>query len=399
MKDSSPFSDLSISHLTAGFVAVLIGFSSSVVIILQAAQAAGADSAQVSSWIWALGLGMGITSAGLSWYFREPVLTAWSTPGAALLATSLSGFSLAEATAAFMFAALLTVIVGWTGWFERLLKHLPQSLAAAMLAGILFQFGLEAFAALEHHFLLVAAMLVTYVVGRQRLPRYAILLVLAVGMLVVVAQGEFHGQHLSLSLASPQFVMPDFSPGVLIGVGVPLFIVTMTSQNLPGLAVLRANGYQTPLSPVLTFTGLVNLVLAPFGGFAYNLAAITAAICMGEEAGEKRSSRYLAAVCAGVVYAVVGLFGATVVALFAAFPQAFVVALAGLALLGTIGNSLHAALDDVEGREAALMTFLVTASGLTLWGIGAAFWGIVVGAAVQLSISALRRPDPESARE
>lgn len=384
MSRPSLFSDLSLSHLTAGFVAVLVGFSSSVVIILQAAEAAGASQAEVSSWIWALGIGMGITSGGLSLYFREPVLTAWSTPGAALLATGLSGYSLAEATGAFVFAAMLTVIAGWTGWFERILKHLPQSLAAAMLAGILFQFGLDAFAALQGDFLLVALMLATYVISRQRLPRYAILLVLAVGMLVAGWQGQLHWDGLSLALATPQWTTPDFSLSVLISVGIPLFIVTMTSQNVPGLAVLRANGYQTPLSPVLTATGLVTLVLAPFGGFAYNLAAITAAICMGEEAGEKRSTRYLAAVSAGVVYAIVGLFGATVVALFAAFPQAFVVALAGLALLGTIGNSLHAALDDPGDREAALITFLVTASGLTLWGIGAAFWGLVVGVLVRL---------------
>ncbi|ROT98915.1 benzoate transporter BenE [Marinobacter sp. R17] len=386
MSRPSLFSDLSLSHLTAGFVAVLVGFSSSVVIILQAAEAAGATPTEVSSWIWALGIGMGITSGGLSLYFREPVLTAWSTPGAALLATGLTGYSLAEATGAFIFAAILTVIAGWTGWFERILKHLPQSLAAAMLAGILFQFGLDAFAALQGDFLLVALMLVTYVVGRQVLPRYAILLVLAVGMLIAGWQGQLHWDGLSLSLATPQWTTPDFSLSVLISVGIPLFIVTMTSQNVPGLAVLRANGYQTPLSPVLTATGLVTLVLAPFGGFAYNLAAITAAICMGEEAGEKRSARYLAAVSAGVVYAIVGLFGATVVALFAAFPQAFVVALAGLALLGTIGNSLHAALDDPGDREAALITFLVTASGLTLWGIGAAFWGLVVGVLVRLSL-------------
>ncbi|WP_203142354.1 benzoate/H(+) symporter BenE family transporter [Marinobacter mangrovi] len=386
MSRPSLFSDLSLSHLTAGFVAVLVGFSSSVVIILQAAEAAGASPAEVSSWIWALGIGMGITSGGLSLYFREPVLTAWSTPGAALLATGLTGYSLAEATGAFIFAAILTVIAGWTGWFERILKHLPQSLAAAMLAGILFQFGLDAFAALQGDFLLVALMLVTYVIGRQVLPRYAILLVLAVGMLIAGWQGQLHWDGLSLSLATPQWTTPDFSLSVLISVGIPLFIVTMTSQNVPGLAVLRANGYQTPLSPVLTATGLVTLVLAPFGGFAYNLAAITAAICMGEEAGEKRSARYLAAVSAGVVYAIVGLFGATVVALFAAFPQAFVVALAGLALLGTIGNSLHAALDDPGDREAALITFLVTASGLTLWGIGAAFWGLVVGVLVRLSL-------------
>lgn len=381
---------LSLSHVTAGFVAVLVGFTSSVVIILQAAESAGATPEQVSSWIWALGLGMGITSAGLSFYYREPVLTAWSTPGAALLVTSLAGVSLPEATGAFVFSAVLIVIAGYTGWFERMLHHIPQSLAAAMLAGILFEFGLNAFISLQGNLLLVGIMLMTYLLCRRLLPRYAILMVLVVGVALAAIQGQLHWGGVALKLAEPVWVTPAFSWPVLISVGLPLFIVTMTSQNVPGLAVMRANGYRTPLSPVLTATGLTTLVLAPFGGFAFNLAAITAAICMGDEAGENRRTRYLAAVCAGGVYILVGLFGATVVALFAAFPKAFVVALAGLALLGTIGNSLHAALAEPDEREAALITFLVTVSGLTLFGIGSAFWGIVIGVAARLLLQAFR---------
>lgn len=384
------FRSLSLSHVTAGFVAVLVGFTSSVVIILQAAESAGASPAEVSSWIWALGMGMGITSAGLSLYYREPVLTAWSTPGAALLVTSLAGVSLPEATGAFLFCAVLIITAGYTGWFERILHHIPQSLAAAMLAGILFEFGLNAFISLQGNLVLVGVMLVTYLICRRLLPRYAILMVLVVGVGLAAIQGQLHWGGVALKLAEPVWVTPTFSWPVLISVGLPLFIVTMTSQNVPGLAVMRANGYRTPLSPVLTATGLATLVLAPFGGFSFNLAAITAAICMGDEAGEDRRTRYLAAVCAGAVYILVGLFGATVVALFAAFPKAFVVALAGLALLGTIGNSLHAALAEPDEREAALITFLVTVSGLTLFGIGSAFWGIVIGVGARLLLQAFR---------
>ncbi|WP_097459350.1 benzoate/H(+) symporter BenE family transporter [Mangrovitalea sediminis] len=372
-------SSYSLSHLAAGFIAVLVGFTSSVVIIIQAAQSAGADQAVVSSWIWALGLGMGLTSAGLSFYYREPILTAWSTPGAALLVTSLAGHSLGEATAAFLFSGLLIVLAGWTGWFERLLHHIPKALAAAMLAGILMEFGLQAFAALHSKLALVALMFATYLVARRRWPRYAALLVLIAGTAYAAFSGDLRWQALHLALAKPVLTAPTFSLSALISIGLPLFIVTMTSQNVPGLAVLRANGYQTPLSPLLTVTGIATLILAPFGGFALNLAAITAAICMGEEAGADRRSRYLAAVSAGAIYVVIGLFGATVVSLFAAFPHAFVVALAGFALLGTIGNSLHAALEDASEREPALITFLLTASGVTLFGIGAAFWGLAAG--------------------
>jgi benzoate membrane transport protein len=369
----------SLSHLSAGFVAVLVGFTSSVVIVIQAAQSAGAGQAEIGSWIWALGLGMGITSIALSLYYREPVLTAWSTPGAALLVTGLGGVTLSEATGAFLFSAALIVLVGWTGVFERLLRHVPQALASAMLAGILLQFGLNAFTALQSDFVLVGLMMGAYLLGKRLLPRYAVPLVLLVGMLYASLSGELHWQKVHLELAHPIFTWPVFSLPVLISAGIPLFVVTMTSQNVPGLAVLRANGYRAPLSPLLTVTGLATLLLAPFGGYALNLAAITAAICMGEDAGADRDARYLAAVSAGVFYVLIGLFGATVAALFAAFPQAFVFAIAGLALIGTIGNSLHAALHAPADREAALITFLVTASGLSLLGIGSAFWGLIAG--------------------
>ena len=384
MKPLKIATGLSLSHVSAGFVAVLVGFTSSVVIVIQAAQSAGAGQAEIGSWIWALGLGMGLTSIVLSLYYREPILTAWSTPGAALLVTGLGGVSLSEATGAFLFSAALIVLLGWTGVFERLLRHVPQALASAMLAGILLQFGLHAFTALQSDFVLVALMLAVYLLGKRLLPRYAIPLVLLVGMLYAALSGELHWQAVQLELARPVFTWPSFSLPVLISAGIPLFVVTMTSQNIPGLAVLRANGYHAPLSPLLSVTGAATLLLAPFGGYALNLAAITAAICMGEDAGAERSTRYLAAVSAGLFYVLIGLFGATVAALFAAFPQAFVFAIAGLALIGTIGNSLHAALDDTSEREAALITFLVTASGLSLLGIGSAFWGLVAGVLARL---------------
>lgn len=378
------------SHLAAGFITVLVGFSSSVVIIIQAAQSAGADQAVVSSWIWALSLGMGVTSIGLSLYYREPVLTAWSTPGAALLATSLAGHSMGEATGAFLFSAVLMILAGWTGWFDRLLRYIPRAQASAMLGGVLLAFGLHAFLALQDRLALVALMILTYLLGRRYWPRYAIILVLLAGTAYAGWSGSLHWQALHLALAKPVFTAPVFSLSTLISVGLPLFIVTMTSQNLPGLATLRANGYTTPPSPLLTTTGIATLVLAPFGGFALNLAAITAAICMGEEAGSDRHSRYLAAVVAGAFYILIGLFGATVVSVFAAFPQALVVTVAGLALLGTIGGSLHTAMADADEREPALIVFLVTASGVTILGIGSAFWGLALGLAARYLLTSSR---------
>ncbi|OMH38262.1 benzoate/H(+) symporter BenE family transporter [Motiliproteus sp. MSK22-1] len=370
---------LSLSRLSAGLVAVIVGYTSSAVIIFQAAAAAGATAAQISSWLWALGLGMGLSSILLSVYYRHPVLTAWSTPGAALLVTGLSGVSMNEAVGAFLLCSLLITLCGISGWFEKIMKHVPRSLAGAMLAGVLLQFGLDLFGALESRYLLVGGMLGTYLLVRQWLPRYVIPLALIVGLLVAASQGLLKSEAFEWKLAAPVLMMPSFSLPVLIGVGIPLFIVTMASQNVPGIAVLRANGYQTPASPLIGWTGFTGLLLAPFGGFAFNLAAITAAICMGKGADPDASKRYFSSIWAGIFYLFTGLFGATVAGLFAAFPKELVMAIAGLALLGTIANSLASSLADEEGREAALLTFLITASGITAGGIGSAFWGLMIG--------------------
>lgn len=372
--------DFSLSATVAGFVAVLVGFTSSVVIIFQAAAALGATPAQTSSWIWALGLGMGLTSAGLSLWYRQPVLTAWSTPGAALLATAGAGVSMSDATGAFILCALLIVAAGASGAFARVMNRIPQALAAALLAGVLAQFAIEAFVALQHRFTLVGAMLLAYLFGRRLWPRYAVPGVLAAGAAIAALHGELRWSGISWQLATPVFTRPHFSIAAAVGVALPLFVVTMASQNLPGVAAQRAAGYDTPVSPVVTTTGLATLLLAPFGGFALNLAAITAAICMGREAHEDPSRRYVAAVMAGVFYVVLGLVGGAVVGLIAAFPKELVIALAGFALLGTIGSGLAVATKDEKSREAALITFLVTASGLTLAGVGAPFWGVVAGA-------------------
>ena len=364
----------------AGFVAVLVGFTSSVVIVFQAAAALDATPAQTASWIWALGLGMGLTSLGLSLWYRRPVLTAWSTPGAAVLATAGVGVPMDQAVGAFMTCALLITLAGATGWFERVMNRIPQALAAALLAGVLARFAFDAFAAMQRERVLVGAMFITYLLGRRLWPRYAVPSVLAVGVLVAALHGQLHFSTVPIELATPVFTVPAFSLAATMGVALPLFVVTMASQNLPGVAAQRAAGYDTPVSPVLTTTGLASLLLAPFGGYALNLAAITAAICMGREAHEDPAQRWKASAAAGVLYIATGLLGGAVVALIAAFPKELVLAVAGLALLGTIGSGLATAMKGEADREAALITFVVTASGLTLWSVGSAFWGVVAGA-------------------
>ena len=378
-----------LSHISAGFIAVLVGYTSSAAIVFQAATAAGASAAHISSWLLALGLGMGVTCIGLSLRFRSPVLTAWSTPGAALLATALVGVPMSEAIGIFLFTSVLITLSGVTGWVETLMKHVPRSLAAAMLAGVLLRFGLQVFVSMQSQRGLVALMLIVFFVGRKLKSRYTVPASFLAGLAWAAGAGLIHFEAVTLTISRPLLTLPSFNLASLIGVGLPLFVVTMASQNVPGIAVLRANGYQTPVSPLITWTGITGVLLAPFGGFQFNLAAITAAICMSPEADRNPERRYLAAVWAGVFYLITGLLGATVVSLFTALPQELVAAIAGIALLGTIGASLVGALQEEGERDAALVTFLVTASGLTLAGIGSAFWGLLIGLAA-LKISSHR---------
>ena len=390
------FKDLSLSAFTAGFVAVLVGFTSSVAIVFQAAQAFHATPAQITSWVWALGLGMGLCSLVPSLWLRKPVMVAWSTPGAAVLATAgLAGsFTMADAVGAFMVCAALITLVGVTGWFERAMDRIPMEIATALLAGVLARFGLDAFAAAQTALPLVLVMLATYLLARRLWPRYAVVLTLLAAIAWASASGQMAWSALTLELARPAFTAPRFSWSALVSLALPLFVVTMASQNLPGVAVIRATGYHLPVSGILTMTGVATLLLAPFGAFALNLSAITAAICMGPEAHPDPQRRYTAAVSCGALYVVIGLFGAVITGLLTAFPKELVVAIAGLALLGTIGSGLAAALKDEVHREAALITFLVTLSGVTVAGVGSAFWGVMAGSAALFVQQYARKPPP-----
>jgi benzoate membrane transport protein len=377
-----------LSAVTAGLLAIVVGVTSSAAIVFSAARAAGADDAELASWMLALGVGMGLTCIGLSLRYKAPIITAWSTPGAALLATGLDGVSLREATGAFLISAALITLSGVTGWFARVMSRVPVSLAAALLAGVLVQFGIGLFSSMRDSTLLVATMFAVYLLCRRFLPRYAVLLALAAGIAVAAASRSLHVAEIHLAWAKPIFTTPAFSPQAAIGVALPLFVVTMASQNLPGVAVLRNDGYQVPVSPLIAWTGATNLLLAPFGAFGLNLAAITAAICTGPQAHPDPRRRYVAGVWAGVFYLVVGALGATVGSLLTALPPALVLGIAGIGLLGTIGSSLTSALTDDRWREAAVVTFLATASGFKFLGVGSAFWGLIAGLLTALATGA-----------
>ncbi|MDH0048511.1 benzoate/H(+) symporter BenE family transporter [Comamonas terrigena] len=375
------FRDLSLSAFTAGFVAVLVGFTSSVALVFQAAQAFGATPAQITSWMWALGLGVGLCCLVPSLWLRKPVMVAWSTPGAAVLASAgmAGSFTMPEAVGAFLVCAALITLCGVTGWFEKLMDRIPMEIASALLAGVLARFGLQAFGAAQTALGMVLAMLAAYLLGRRLLPRYAVVLTLLVGVAWAAASGKMEWSRVQWELALPVFTAPQFTWQAFVSLALPLFVVTMASQNMPGVAVIRATGYELPVSRLVSMTGIASLLLAPFGGYALNFSAITAAICMGPEAHEDKDKRYTAAVVCGAMYMVIGIFGAVVTGLLIAFPQELVLAIAGLALLGSIGSGLAGALRDETHREAALITFLVTLSGVVIAGVGSAFWGVAAG--------------------
>lgn len=377
--------------LLAGFVAVLVGYASSAAIIWQAAAAAGADAAQIAGWMTALGLGMGISTLALTVWRKVPILTAWSTPGAALLVSGLQGVTLSQAVGVFIFANALIVLCGITGIFARLMKIIPHSLAAAMLAGILLRFGMQAFASLQANLLLCGSMLAVWLLCKAWLPRFAVVAALLTGSAVAGLSGEVTMSQISFSIVAPSWIAPEFTPALLISVGIPFFLVTMASQNAPGFATLQASGYRVSASTLIVVTGGLALLLSPFGVYSICIAAITAAICQSPEAHPDPQKRWLAAAAAGVFYLLAGIFGGSITSLMSALPIAWVQMLAGLALLGTIGGSLFQALNHESERDAAVVTFLVTASGVTLAGIGSAFWGLVLGGVSYVLLSTLRR--------
>jgi len=390
--------DCSLSAVVAGFIATVISYAGPLVIIFQAAKAGGLPHELMSSWVWTLSIGSGVLGILLSLRYRVPIVIAWSAPGSALLVTMLPDISMNQAVGAYLVSNLVILLVGFSGAFDKVIGKLPAAISAAMLAGILVRFGTDLFVSVKDQPWLVLAMFATYLLFRRTMPRYAVMAVLVVGVAMAVGSGELRSEALVLGLARPVWITPEFSWQVILGVAFPLVMVALTGQFVPGMAVLRNAGYQTPASPLISGSALGTLLLAPFGCHGLNLAAITAAICTGREAHEDPGKRYIAGVSGGVFYLLLGIFGATLVSVFTAFPAALIAALAGLALLSAIGAALHGAMSVPADREAALITFLVTASGMSLLGLSAAFWGLIFGIAAHLLLT-LRKPAAAPAKQ
>lgn len=365
--------------VVAGLISVIVNYGGTFILVFQAAKVAGLGPDLTASWVWSVSIGVGVTGLVLSWHYREPIITAWSTPAAAFLVTALATTPHAEAVGAYMVSAAAFVALGLSGCFEKVIRLIPPGIASGLLAGILLQFGIGAFSGASVDPLLVGLLILAYVVLKRFCARYAVVGILVLGLVFLLAQGRVALSGLALKFAAPVFTMPEFSLNALLSVALPMFLITLTGQYMPGMLVLRNDGFRTSANPILAVTGLGSLVMAPFGSHAFNIAAITAAIATGREAHEDGRKRWIAGIAAGCFYVLVGVFGVTLAAVFMAFPATFITTLAGLALLGTIGGSLAGAMADPSSREASLITFLASAANINLLGIGGAFWGLVIG--------------------
>ncbi len=371
--------DWSVSAIAAGFLVVLISYSGPAVIFFQAADVANVSSEMIASWIWGISIGAAVSGIFLSWTLRVPVITAWSAPGTALLVTLFPAITLNQVVGAYITAAAIIFLIGVSGYFDKIMRRIPAGIAAGMMAGILFQFGVNAFKSATTMPMLTFGMVVAYVVFRRLVPRYSIVLVLLSGVTLAMLLGDTNVSGLELHLTIPVFITPEWTWGTTLSLALPLVLVSLTGQFLPGMAILHLSGYGTPARPIIAATSLASIGVAFFGGITIVVAAITAALCTGKDAHEDPAKRYVAGIANGVFYLIGGTFAGTIVTVFTALPKEFIAVLAGLALLGAIASNITAMVREEDHREASVITFLATASGMSFLGLGSAFWGVVIG--------------------
>jgi benzoate membrane transport protein len=371
------FDGIPASAAASAIVAALVGFGGTLALVIAAAQAIGATPTQTASWVTAICLAKVFETGFLSWKTKMPVVTAWSTAGLALIAAT-TDVSINEAVGAYIIAAVLMILTGLIKPLTRLVSRIPGDVAGGMLAGILVSFVIGAAKAVPDDPLFYLPLVALFLLVRLRNPALAAISVLAAGFIVALVTGRMATLP-SPSFSTLEFITPAFRPDVMIGLGIPLYLVTMASQNLPGLAVLRSSGYAPPAGLLIGTTGLFSLLSAPFGASTTNLAAITAAMCTGPDCHPDPAKRWLSGPVYAACYLVFAVFGASLVALFAAMPPSLIILVAGLALAAPLVNALVIALDKPDGRFAAIATFAVTASGVSVSGIGSAFWGLVIG--------------------
>ena len=371
--------DWSLSASVAGFLAVLIAYAGPLVIFFQAAQAAQVSEAMMASWIWGISIGTAIPGIYLSIKYKAPIVTAWSAPGTVLLVTLFPQMSINEAVAAYIISAIVIFMVGATGCFDKVLQWIPNSIAAGMMAGILFQFGLALFVATDTMPFIIFSMLGCYLLAKRLSPRYTMIWVLLCGVTLSLLLGKMNPVDINFTMTMPVLIWPEWSWHSTFNLAIPLILVSLSGQFLPGMAILNLSGYDTPAKPIVMATSIASLAVACVGGITITLAAITAALCTGKDAHELKEKRYIAGVANGIFYLLGGLFASSIVLVFSLLPKELIAALAGLALIGAISANITIAMKDDGQRESALITFLATASGMQFLGLSSVFWGICIG--------------------
>ena len=371
--------DWSLSASVAGFLAVLIAYAGPLVIFFQAAQAAQVSEAMMASWIWGISIGTAIPGIYLSIKYKAPIVTAWSAPGTVLLVTLFPQMSINEAVAAYIISAIVIFMVGATGCFDKVLQWIPNSIAAGMMAGILFQFGLGLFVATDTMPFIIFSMLGCYLLAKRLSPRYTMIWVLLCGVILSLVFGKMNPVDINFTMTIPTLIWPEWSWHATFNLAIPLILVSLSGQFLPGMAILNLSGYDTPAKPIVMATSIASLAVACVGGITITLAAITAALCTGKDAHELKEKRYIAGVANGIFYLLGGLFASSIVLVFSLLPKELIAALAGLALIGAISANITIAMKNDSQRESALITFLATASGMQFLGLSSVFWGICIG--------------------
>ncbi len=371
--------DWSLSASVAGFLAVLIAYSGPLIIFFQAAQAAQVSDTMMASWIWGISIGAAIPSIYLSIKYRTPVVMGWSAPGTALLVTLFPQMSINEAVAAYIISAVVIFIVSATGYLDKILRLIPHGIAAGMMAGILFQFGLDLFKATDTMPFIVFSMLACYLIAKRFSPRYTMIWVLLCGVILSVVFGKMNPVDINFALTIPTFIQPEWSWNSTFNLAIPLILVSLTGQFLPGMAILRLSDYDIPAKPIIAVSSIASLAVACVGGITIALGAITAALCTGKDAHALKEKRYIAGVANGIFYLLGGVFAGSIVAVFGLLPIELVAALAGLALISAIAANITVAMKEDNQRDSALITFLATASGMQFLGLSSVFWGICIG--------------------
>ncbi len=373
---------------SSALIAALVGFGGTVALVVQAMRTLGASVEQTGSAVTALCLGIAITGAALSLKLRMPIVLAWSTPGAALLAASSPGLSWPTALGAFLLSGLMMALLGLIPVLGRWAERIPSSIASAMLAGVLLPFCLQLFGLGAQDPALVGLVVMVFLLARQWAPLYALLLVLIAGMALTLLRGDITALPPGAMFGVLSPLAPEFAPSAILSLALPLFLVTLVSQNLPGLVVLRSAGYSPKPGLLLFSTGIASMIAAPFGAHAVNLAAITAAICTGDEAHADRSRRWIVGILYAGFYLLLAIFASTLVRVFLALPPTVIMVLTGIALIPALTGAIGNMLVEKSQRDAAMVTFLATGSGLSLFGLGAAFWGLLAGF-VALAVKAM----------